>query len=175
MQMTCPILPRRQFVKTAALLICGVTSVALPGCSLGVMFGKMLTGDPKRLSEFKSMTREDLAKGKRKVLVICTTPESVESELATLKFDLIDGITKESQPFSIEGYKHLFLCSYSARLHSVRRAGFYALLRVVLLRIESIILIKIPSIIKLRINHNLPGFVYESPLSCFIITNSNCS
>ena len=35
MQMTCPILPRRQFVKTAALLICGVTSVALPGCSLG--------------------------------------------------------------------------------------------------------------------------------------------
>ena len=94
MQMTCPILPRRQFVKTAALLICGVTSVALPGCSLGVMFGKMLTGDPKRLSEFKSMTREDLAKGKRKVLVICTTPESVESELATLKFDLIDGITR---------------------------------------------------------------------------------
>jgi len=58
------------------------------------MFGKMVTGDPLVKAEFRAMTRVDLSKGKHTVLVFCTTPETVESELATLKFDLIDGVTR---------------------------------------------------------------------------------
>ena len=85
---------RRLWLRAAGGVLCAALACSLPGCSLGVMFGRMLTGDPKTPSEFKSMTREDLSKGKHTVLVVCTTPESVESELATLKFDLIDGITR---------------------------------------------------------------------------------
>lgn len=88
------ILTRRLWLKTAAGIVCVATAGSLPGCSLGVMFGKMLSGDPKVPAEFKSMTREDLSKGKHTVLVVCSAPESVESELSTLKFDLIDGITR---------------------------------------------------------------------------------
>ena len=85
---------RRLWLKAASGVLCGAMVCALPGCSLGVMFGKMLTGDPMIPAEFKSRTRVDLAKGKHTVLVVCTTPTSVESDLATLKFDLIDGVTR---------------------------------------------------------------------------------
>uniref|UniRef100_A0A7C2NV47 Uncharacterized protein n=1 Tax=Schlesneria paludicola TaxID=360056 RepID=A0A7C2NV47_9PLAN len=66
----------------------------LSGCSLGVMANRMLTGDPMVPSQFKAMTGTDLTKGKHKVVVICSTPTSVESELSTLNLDLIDGITR---------------------------------------------------------------------------------
>ena len=88
---------RRLWLKAASGVLCGALVCALPGCSLGVMFGKMLTGDPMIPAEFKSRTRVDLAKGKHTVLVVCTTPTSVESDLATLKFDLIDGITRRME------------------------------------------------------------------------------
>ncbi len=87
-------LSRRLWLRTAGCVICGAALCVLPGCSLGVMFSKMLTGDPMIPAEFKSRTRVDLAKGKHTVLVVCTTPTSVESELATLKFDLIDGVSR---------------------------------------------------------------------------------
>lgn len=85
---------RRLWLKAAGGVLCGTLACSLPGCSLGVMFGKMLGGDPMVPAEFRAMTREDLAKGKHTVLVVCTTPDSVESDLATLKFDLIDGVTR---------------------------------------------------------------------------------
>ncbi|MBC8117800.1 MAG: hypothetical protein H7062_25705 [Candidatus Saccharimonas sp.] len=87
-------LSRRLWLRAAGGMLCGAMLCSLPGCSLGVMFGKMLSGDPMIPAEFKSRTRVDLAKGKHTVLVVCTTPTSVESELATLKFDLIDGVSR---------------------------------------------------------------------------------
>ncbi len=87
-------LSRRLWLRASVGMICGALTCSLPGCSLGVMFGKLLTGDPMIPAEFKSRTRVDLVKGKHTVLVVCTTPTSVESELATLKFDLIDGISR---------------------------------------------------------------------------------
>ena len=85
---------RRVWLRVASGLLGAVLLCALPGCSLGVMFSKMLTGDPLIPAEFKSRTRVDLAKGKVTVLVVCTTPNSVESDLATLKYDLIDGVAR---------------------------------------------------------------------------------
>ena len=87
-------LSRRLWLKAVGGMLCGAAFCALPGCSLGVMFSKMLTGDPMVSAEFKSRTRVDLAKGKHTVLVVCSTPASVESDLATLKYDLIDGVTR---------------------------------------------------------------------------------
>lgn len=85
---------RRLWLGAASGMLGGAMLCSLPGCSLGVMFGKMLTGDPMIPAEFKSRTRVDLAKGKVTVLVVCTTPSSVESDLATLKYDLIDGVAR---------------------------------------------------------------------------------
>ena len=85
---------RRVWLQVAGGMLSGVMLCSLPGCSLGVMFGKMLTGDPMIPAEFKSRTRVDLAKGKVTVLVVCSTPAAVESDLATLKYDLIDGVAR---------------------------------------------------------------------------------
>ncbi len=85
---------RRLWLQTLGASVCGALVCTLPGCSLGVMFGKMLSGEPKIPAEFKARTREDLVKGKHTVLVVCSAPESIESDQSTLKFDLIDGITR---------------------------------------------------------------------------------
>lgn len=74
------------------LLILG--GLMMSGCSLGVMAGKMLRGEPMIPSQFQSMTGTDLSKGKHKLVVICSTPSSVEEELSSLNIDLIDGITR---------------------------------------------------------------------------------
>jgi hypothetical protein len=85
---------RRLWINAVTAICCTVLVCSLPGCSLGVMFGKMLKGEPMVPAEFRAMTREDLSKGKHSVLVVCTTPDSVEEDLATLKFDLADGVTR---------------------------------------------------------------------------------
>lgn len=83
---------RRRFLAASAATVAGLG--LLPGCSLGVMFNKMILGDPKVTAEFRNMTRIDLSKGKHKVLVVCTAPASVDDEVSTLKLDLIDGVTR---------------------------------------------------------------------------------
>jgi hypothetical protein len=86
----------------AQFLSCLGLVTALAGCSLGVMAGKMLTGDPLITSQFKSMTGTDLAKGKHKIVVICSTPSSVEADLSTLNIDLVDGITRRMRVRGID-------------------------------------------------------------------------
>jgi len=85
---------RRWMMHVLGAGVCGVMASSLPGCSLGVMFGKMVKGEPLTPSEFSSMTKCDLTKGKHTVLVVCNAPESVDSENSTLAYDLIDGITR---------------------------------------------------------------------------------
>lgn len=81
----------RHFTAIAALLmLCG----SFAGCSLGVMAGKAIWGDPKSVSEFRSRTGTDLTKGDKTLLVIVQTPQSVENELPSLDLDLIDAITR---------------------------------------------------------------------------------
>ena len=67
---------------------------SLAGCSLGVMAGKALLGDPKTPSEFRNRTGTDLTKGDKTLLVIVQTPQGVETELPSLDLDLIDSITR---------------------------------------------------------------------------------
>jgi hypothetical protein len=67
---------------------------SLGGCSLGVMAGKAIWGDPKTPSEFRNRTGADLTKGDKTLLVVVQTPQSVESELPSLNLDLIDAITR---------------------------------------------------------------------------------
>lgn len=69
--------------------------LASTGCSLFVMGQRMILGDQLIKSEFETFTKVDLTKGKYKLLVVCSTPESVDRELSTLKLDLIDGLTRK--------------------------------------------------------------------------------
>jgi hypothetical protein len=85
---------RRIFLQTLGAGICGTLAATIPGCSLGVMAGKMLMGEPLSPAEFHTMTRVDLTKGKHTVLVVCNAPESIDQENSTLSYDLIDGITR---------------------------------------------------------------------------------
>ncbi|MCH9654992.1 MAG: hypothetical protein K0U86_23755 [Planctomycetes bacterium] len=74
-----------------ALLL--LISLGINGCSLGVMAGKMFFGDPLRTCEFTSRTKVDLSEGTQKVLVICSTPESIRSDYPSLNYDLLEQIT----------------------------------------------------------------------------------
>lgn len=97
-----PLIPRRQFLNWMAFGLGCAALAVIPGCSLGVMFGRMLKGDPLVPSEFHQMTRRDLTKGDQKVLVICSAPESVDSEYSTLAYDLIDGVTRRMKLHGVD-------------------------------------------------------------------------
>lgn len=87
-----PRMGRRRFVAASSAALSSL--MLLPGCSFGVMFNRMILGDPKLPAEFRNMTKIDLTKGKHTVMVICSTPAAVDDDLSTLKLDLIDGITR---------------------------------------------------------------------------------
>ena len=78
----------------AALLAAMALFSSVGGCSLGVMAGKALFGDPKHASEFRNHTGVDLAKDDQKLLVIVRTPQSIAGELPSLDVDLINGISR---------------------------------------------------------------------------------
>ena len=69
--------------------------VELSGCSLFVMAGKMLTGDPVIESEFNRWYGKSMEKSKKKVAVVCSTPESVKSEFSSLDLDLASEVSRK--------------------------------------------------------------------------------
>lgn len=85
---------RRMILKALGVGVCGVLATAVPGCSLGVMFGRMVMGEPLIPSDFHKMTNEDLTKGKHTVLVVCSAPDSIDTDHSTLAYDVIDGVTR---------------------------------------------------------------------------------
>lgn len=96
-------LQRRLVLKLLGAGLCGSAIVtSLPGCSLGVMLGKMVKGEPGNPAQFRTMTKEDLTKGKHTVLVVCTAPDSVDSENSTLAYDVIDGVTRRMKLHGIK-------------------------------------------------------------------------
>lgn len=101
-QSRSPRFSRRLILKAATIGVCTAVASTLPGCSLGVMFGKMVMGEPLTPADFKSMTKEDLTKGKDKVLVVCTAPDSVDAEYSTLAYDIIDGVTRRMKLHGVD-------------------------------------------------------------------------
>jgi hypothetical protein len=77
---------RLPFPLAVALLI------FVPGCSLAVMAGKMFLGDVKVQSQFRQATKTDLAKLNRKVLVLCSTTDTVRSAYASVDYDILEGV-----------------------------------------------------------------------------------
>jgi hypothetical protein len=79
-------------IISALVVVCIASS--LTGCSLFVMGGKLLYGDPKTPSQFRSRTGVNLEKSEDSILVICTVPESTRSSEPSLDLDLSDGILR---------------------------------------------------------------------------------
>ncbi|MCH7688594.1 MAG: hypothetical protein IH899_18255 [Planctomycetes bacterium] len=86
---------RKSTVRTAVALSMAVIICCLTGCSLVVMTGKMLFGNPKRQCAFSIARRVNLVKEKKKVLVICSVPESIKLEFSSLEIDLQDSVTRQ--------------------------------------------------------------------------------
>ena len=63
--------------------------VDLCGCSLFVMAGKMLQGDPVVESEFDRWYGKSLAKSGKNVAILCSSPESIKTEYSAIDLDLI--------------------------------------------------------------------------------------
>ena len=56
------------------------------------MAGKMVLGDLKVQSQFKQATHTDLAKLNRKVLVLCSTSDTIRSGYPSVDFDILEGV-----------------------------------------------------------------------------------
>ena len=80
--------------RAAVLWLVAALAPVLSGCSLFVMAGKMILGDPKITSAFKQQTRVDLAKEQKRVLVVCTTPAALTAEAASVRYELLDLLTR---------------------------------------------------------------------------------
>ena len=79
-----------------ALLLTAVALIPLNagGCSLLVMGGKMLFGDPKVAASFKTQTGVDLTKGEKSLLVVCRSPHLILNSAPTFEYDLTDGLLR---------------------------------------------------------------------------------
>ena len=73
------------------LLACALM-LGQTGCSLFVMAGKMLYGDPKITCEFTARTHVNLSRDHKRVLVIATIPETIRQEFPALDFDIVEGV-----------------------------------------------------------------------------------
>lgn len=81
---------RRIMTLFLLALLVGSTS----GCSLFVMAGKMLFGDPKIPAAFRAQTGVDLTESEHTLLVMCRSPHLILSQAPTFEFDLTDGILR---------------------------------------------------------------------------------
>lgn len=76
-----------------ALVCCCLLN--LTGCSLFVMAGKMIQGDPVVDAEFDKYYGKSLEKSGKKVAVLVSTPETVKSEFSSLDIDLAADISRK--------------------------------------------------------------------------------
>lgn len=89
--LTCNQSTRR---SVAAAIVCALLASILPGCSLGVMAGKMFFGDPKVKSHFRAATGVDLTKGEKSLLIVCQAPHGILNKYPSMQLDVVDRMTR---------------------------------------------------------------------------------
>ncbi|MGC1272933.1 MAG: hypothetical protein WBC44_04445 [Planctomycetaceae bacterium] len=90
--------------RCAACLAIASTLWALSGCSLFVMAGKMLFGDPERTAAFHDVTDVDLTDGENSVLIIATTPQSAKAELPGVDVTIVEEVSRRLRVKGIKVY-----------------------------------------------------------------------
>jgi ABC-type uncharacterized transport system auxiliary subunit len=86
-------MPEPPVSRRAALLILALSFV-FPGCSLGVMAGKMFFDDPKMKSVFRASTGTDLTKGEKTILIACSTTHQILSRYPGIRIDIVDKMSR---------------------------------------------------------------------------------
>ncbi len=76
------------------ILLILAASVVLPGCSLGVMAGKLFFDDPKMKSVFRKNTGTDLTKGEKTILIACSTSHQILSKYPGIRIDVVDKMSR---------------------------------------------------------------------------------
>ncbi|MGE3313959.1 MAG: hypothetical protein AB7O26_02505 [Planctomycetaceae bacterium] len=94
--------PRSRAFGTWLLALVCALAASQSGCSLFVMAGKMLFGDPKVDCSFKKATKTDLSKEGRRILVVCSSPDSIKDEFPSVDYDLLDGVTRRLKTHGIK-------------------------------------------------------------------------
>ena len=84
---------KRHGSRRLILLVMAATMV-LPGCSLGVMAGKLFFDDPKMKSVFRKNTGTDLTKGEKTILIACSTSHQILSKYPGIRIDIVDKMSR---------------------------------------------------------------------------------
>ncbi len=92
MQLLSLILTRHGARRVVLLIL--AASMVLPGCSLGVMAGKLFFDDPKMTSVFRKNTGTDLTKGDKTILIACSTSHQILSKYPGIRIDLVDKMSR---------------------------------------------------------------------------------
>lgn len=80
--------------RLSIVAITGILVWSQAGCSLFVMAGKAVFGETKVRCSFRQVTDINLPKSDQRVLILCSTPESIKIEEPSLDFDLLDKIAR---------------------------------------------------------------------------------
>ncbi len=84
---------KRHGARRLVLLILAA-SMVLPGCSLGVMAGKLFFDDPKMKSVFRKNIGTDLTKGEKSILIACSTSHQILSKYPGIRIDIVDKMSR---------------------------------------------------------------------------------
>ena len=92
MQLLSQSIHRRTSCNVALLILSAM--FVMPGCSLGVMVGKMFFDDPKMKSVFREATDTDLTDGEKTLLIACSTSHQILSKHPGIRVDIIDKMSR---------------------------------------------------------------------------------
>jgi len=95
----------RKFSGILAFALISLLLFAGNGCSLGVMFGKMIMGDPMIGDDFEAFTKKSLTDGDVKVAILCSAPESIKDDFAGLQIELLNEVSRKMSIHEIDMVK----------------------------------------------------------------------
>lgn len=84
----------KRTLRTSWILFAVMATSSLCGCSLFVMAGKSLFGDPKVEAPFSHAANVDLTDGLHKVVIVASTPEAIKYEFPATNVDLIEKVSR---------------------------------------------------------------------------------
>lgn len=88
--------------RLLVLMALVLTTISSTGCSIFVMAGKAIFGDPKVTAPFTAATGEDLTKSDDRVVIICTVPYGLLSRHPSLQIDIVDRVSRNLETQGIK-------------------------------------------------------------------------
>ena len=84
----------RRWIAIGQWLFLGASIFGLAGCSLFVLAGKMIFGDPELTAAFQLATGVDLTEGDKKVVVLCSAPALMEGGELSAHYEIVEEVSR---------------------------------------------------------------------------------